>query len=95
MSNEDGSFNSHSDLDQLASAVIYDLRPGFYDVDVRVPEDCQGVESGYMKRYKVDAKDEKVIGMVVRSAADRSLDISELVGLEDPKKLSGGNSKIR
>ncbi len=37
-----------------------------------------------------------MIGLVVRSAgAGRELDVAELTGFEDPKKLSGGNSKVR
>lgn len=31
----------------------------------------------------------------MRSAADRALDVAELAGFEDPKKLSGGNTKVR
>ena len=77
------------------SSVLYELHPGLYDVDARASESCPGLDSVYLKRYQVDAKDEKVIGIVVRTNANRELDVAELTGFEDPRKLSGGNSKIR
>ncbi len=60
LSSPDGAVSLHSDLEGKSSRVLYDLRPGLYDLDVRVSEACPEVDGEYMKRYRVSAKDEKV-----------------------------------
>ena len=39
--------------------ILYDLRPGLYDIDVRAAEGCTEVDT-FMNRFQVQAKDEKV-----------------------------------
>ena len=44
--------------------ILYDLRPGLYDVDVRVDEACTETEK-FIHRYTVEAKDEKVMNAML------------------------------
>ena len=52
----------HEEVDGGLSAVLYDLPPGVYDVDARAAEGCREVNS-FLKRYRVQAKEQKVSGM--------------------------------
>jgi len=72
---------------------MYDLKPGLYDVDVTANGGCSGLTSS-KTTVSVNAQGGNVTGLVVR-AVDSILSVTELNGKEEPKKLNGGNSKVR
>lgn len=59
VSNPIDNFNQHFDLGVQRSSVVYNLRPGLYDLDVRLNDACQVVENA-IKKYQVQAVDEQV-----------------------------------
>lgn len=97
LSSIDGLYSHHDDIDNKMNRIIYDLNPGKYDIDVRVDHACAELANlkEFTKRYQLDAEEEKVTGIVIRPNSDSSLHISELTEFEQPKKYSGGDSKIR
>ena len=61
LSAPDGSLSRRFELEERASQVLYELPPGLYDLDVRVGDACREVEGDYIRRYRVDAKEQKVV----------------------------------
>ncbi len=67
VSNANGEFNFHADVETRMNNIVYDIGPGLYDLDVRVDNACQQVDE-FIKRYSFEAKDEKVTeGRVTQS----------------------------
>lgn len=95
LSSADGLFNEHADLDFEANTVFYGLEAGkSYTVDVRTGDDCKEIGT-YTGRFAFEAAEASVTGALVRAGANKEMEVRALAGKEEPKKESGGDSKIR
>ena len=63
-------------------------------MDVRTGDDCKEVET-YTGRFAFVAAEASVTGAIVRAGEGKEMDVRALAGKEEPKKESGGDSKIR
>lgn len=94
ISDSTGQFNQHRDIGANGNVVFYDLRPGLLDLDIRIEQGCQEVVDN-LERLQFEAKDQKVLGLVVRGVANQKGQVVQVHGDEEPKKTDNGNSRIR
>lgn len=59
VSSVDGVFNEHLEVEARLNGLLYELEPAIYDLDVRVQEGCQEVET-FVKKSQVTLVEEKV-----------------------------------
>jgi len=92
ISNQNGSYNNHFDITAGLNSIVYDLKTGGYDIEVRANEKC-ALKSKSMSLPFV-AEDKTVSGFLIRSVDDK-LNVMIIREAEDPHKRDDAMPKFK
>ena len=94
ISNLDGTYSNQFDINAKMNSIVYDLKAGHYDVEVKASEKCPENITGKMGKLKFLAQEKTVTGFLIRSL-DNVLNIMEIKESEEPKKLDDASPRFK